>query len=184
MIESRVASRYARSILYLAIEQGKLEEAFKEIKLISDTLESSRDLQMLLKSPIIKVDKKISIIKAVFKGKLSEFTENFISIIVKKRREGFLFNIAKEFQTQYRQKKKYVTAVVTSANGLDAEMRSAVLKLVQDSTKSEVELIEKEDRDLIGGLILRIGDKQYDGSLQRSLNDLKKVFNIKNYIAN
>ena len=184
MIESRVASRYARSMLNLAIEQGKLEEVSEEMKLISDTFESSRDLQMLLKSPIIKVDKKISIISAIFKGKLSTLTDNFISIIIKKKREVHLYNIATEFQAQYRQKNKIVTAVVTSANGLDTEMRSAVLKLVQDSIKSEVELIENEDPDLIGGLILRIGDKQCDGSLKRRLNDLKKNFNIKNYIAN
>lgn len=68
--------------------------------------------------------------------------------------------------------------------GLDAEMRNAVLKLVQDSTKSEVELVEKKDPDLIGGLILKIGDKQYDGSLQRSLNDLRKELNVKKYLAN
>ncbi len=63
-------------------------------------------------------------------------------------------------------------------------MRSAVLKLVQDSLNSEVELIEKLNPDLIGGMILRIGDKQYDGSLQRSLNDLRKEFKIKQYKAN
>ncbi len=184
MIESRVASRYARSLLNLAIEQGKLEEAFKEMKLIGDTFESSRDLQLLLESPIIKVDKKISIIKAIFKGKLSKFAEDFVSIIVRKRREGYLCNIVTEFQAQYRQKNKFITAVVTSAVGLDAEMRNAVLKLVQDSTKSEVELVEKKDPDLIGGLILKIGDKQYDGSLQRSLNDLRKELNVKKYLAN
>jgi len=184
MIESRIASRYAKSFLVLATEQGILEKTFEEMKLISDTFEKSRDLQLLLKSPIVKVDKKISIIKAIFKGNLSKLTENFLSIIVSKRREGHLYNIVKDFQAQYRTKKNIAIAVVTSAKGLDKDMRLAVLKLVEDSTKSDVKLIEKEDAELIGGLILRIGDKQYDGSLQRSLNDLRRAFNVKNYLAN
>ena len=184
MIESRVASRYARSMFNLANEQGCLVEAFEEMKLISETFESSRELQLLLDSPIIKVDKKIEIINSIFKGKLSKLTFNFISIIIKKRREGHLCDIIRSFQTQYRQENNIVTAEVTSANGLDDKMRSAVLRLVQDSLNSEVELIEKLNPDLIGGMILRIGDKQYDGSLQRSLNDLRKEFKIKQYKAN
>jgi len=184
MIESRVASRYAKSLLNLANEQGSLVEAFDEMKLISDTFESSRELQLFLNSPIIKVDKKIAVFNAIFEGKLSQLTLNFVSIIIKKRREGHLYNITRSFQTQYRHQNKIVIAEVTSANGLDEKMRSRVLKLVQESLKSEVDLIEKQNPGLIGGMILRIGDKQYDGSLLRSLNDLKKEFNIKQYKAN
>lgn len=184
MIESRVASRYAKSMLNLANEQGSLIEAFDEMKLISDTFESSRELQLLLNSPIIKVDKKVAVFNAIFKDKLSDLTLNFVSIIIKKRREGHLYDITRSFQTQFRHQNNIVIAEVTSANGLDDKMRSTVLKLVQESLKSEVELIEKQNPDLIGGMVLRIGDQQYDGSLLRSLNDLKKEFDIKQYKAN
>ena len=126
----------------------------------------------------------MAILKTLFEGRLSDLSEGFIDIIVKNRRDVYLQDITLEFQNQYKAANNIVTAVVTNAEGLDADMKSAVLKLVKDSSKSEVDLIERKDKDLIGGLILRVDDKQYDGSIQRRLGDLRKEFGEKTYMAN
>ena len=179
-----VASRYAKSLLKLAAEKGVDAAVYNDMKLVAMTCHENRDLELLLKSPIVKVDKKITILEAIFKEQVNAISLSFLNIITKKKRENFLYEIAIEYQNQYKFKHAIVTATVTTATGLDADMKSAVLKLIKGSADSEVELIERTDVDLIGGLILRIGDNQYDGSLQRRLNDLKLEFEGNPHIAN
>lgn len=184
MRETRVASRYAKSLLGLCIESGNLEEAYKDMSLIANTCAESKDLSLLLKSPIVKPEKKIKVLTEVFSKHISPVSNTFISIITKHGRENCLAEIAVQFQQQYKEHKKIVTAVVTSAIGLDENVRKMVLKIIEDSVKSEVDLLEKKDKDLVGGLVIRIGDKQYDASIQRKLSDLKKVFNTRHFTEN
>ena len=179
-----VASRYAKSLLLLASEKGVEGTTYEDMKLVADTCDESRDLELLLKSPVVKSDKKIQILNSIFKGKLNELSLKFLDLITNNKREGFLHDIAIEYQEQYKAKHAIITATVTTATGLDDDMKSAVLKLIKGSGNSEVELIQRIDKDLIGGLILRIGDQQYDGSLQRRLSDLKQEFGNNTYIAN
>jgi len=63
-------------------------------------------------------------------------------------------------------------------------LRKKVLKIVKDATNSEVELVEREEKDLIGGLVLRLGDRQYDASIQKKLNDLRKSFSEQKFSDN
>lgn len=176
MKETRVASRYAKSLLSLALEQGELENAYNDMKLVSETCDSSKDLSLLLQSPIIKPDKKTEILRKIFAGRLGKLSLSFIDIIIRKRRENYLEAIAREFQYQYKAHKNILTAVVTSAVGLDDKIRNEIMKIVKGSANAEVELVEKSDKDLIGGLILRIGDKQIDASILRKLINLRRDF--------
>jgi len=160
------------------------ETTYEEMKLVAEVCQENRELELLLKSPVVKAHKKMAILSAIFKGRLSELTFSFIKIITSNRREGFLYEIALEYQDQYKVQNSIVTATVTTATGLDASMKSAVLKLIKNNARSEVELIERTDEALIGGLILRIGDQQYDGSLVRCLNDLKQEFDNNTFIVN
>ena len=175
-LSTRVASRYAKSLLALALEQGEMENAYNDMKLVSETCDSSKDLSLLLQSPIIKPDKKTEILREIFAGRLGKLSLSFIDIIIKKRRENYLEAIAREFQYQYKSHKNILTAIVTSDVGLDDNIRSEIMKIVKDSANAEVELVEKADKDLIGGLILRIGDKQIDASIQRKLINLRRDF--------
>lgn len=168
----------------MALEQGELEIAYNDMKLVFETCSSSKDLSLLLKSPIVKPDKKKEILREIFVNRLSKLSLSFIDIIIRKRREQYLEAIAREFQYQYRSHKNILTAIVTSAVGLDDKIRSEIMKIVRDSENTEVELVEKADKDLIGGLILRIGDKQIDASIQRKLKELSKSFKENPYIEN
>lgn len=174
---SRVSSRYAKSLLALAKEQDQLEQAYTDMKLVAETCEQNKELILLLKSPIVKADKKIKIFEALFEDKIGDLSNNFIRIIARKGREGLLYNIAVEFQNQYKVEKKIITATVTSAFGLDEKLRKKVLDVVKSSADSEVELIEKQNKEIIGGIVLRVGDKQIDASIHRKLNELKKSLN-------
>ena len=94
MAYSRAAARYAKSFLQLADEKGMLEEAVKDMQMINDTCVASKDLILLLESPIVKTHKKLAILESIFKSNVSEFTYSFIKLITEKKREGVIDDIA------------------------------------------------------------------------------------------
>ncbi|MHB8259482.1 MAG: ATP synthase F1 subunit delta [Bacteroidia bacterium] len=171
-----VAIRYAKSLLQLAIEKGQLEKVYADMQLIESVCEGNREFTNFLNSPIIKTDKKVSVINEVFLGKVSEITSGFLTILTNKRRELYMGEIAKAFVIQYKQHKNILMAVITSATGIDSSVKTKVLELIKQTTKGEVELVEKVDKNLIGGFVLTIGDKQVDASVSRKLNNLRKTF--------
>jgi F-type H+-transporting ATPase subunit delta len=169
-----VASRYAKSLLDLSVEKGQLEAVYADMLQVKSVCDGSKEFVNFLNSPIIKADKKIATIKAVFEGKLNAITSGFLTIVASKRRESVVPEIANEFIEQYRSHKNILTAVVTSANGLDAATKQKALDLVKSQMSGEVELVEKVDANIIGGFILKIGDKQLDKSVARQLSNMKK----------
>lgn len=173
---TRVASRYAKSFIDLAMEQGVLEQAYNDMKYILEVCEVNKDFVIFLKSPIIKTDKKQAVLKEIFSGKLNKVTDTYVQLITNKKREIYLAEIAAEFVNQYKEKKKILTAVVTTANGIDDAIRKKVMEIVKGVSTSEVVLQEKINKDIIGGFIIRVGDKQIDASIARKINALKRTF--------
>jgi F-type H+-transporting ATPase subunit delta len=182
MRETRVSYRYAKSLLDLAIEKGQLEQVREDMQLVRDTVHESRELEILLKSPVVKTDKKQDILKAIFGGKIGVITTEFIDIITRKRREAELEIIAESFLSQYRINKNIVTAVITSAAALDDTLRKQVMEIVRKMAGTEVELTEKIDTSLIGGFVLRVGDRQVDTSLIRQIRMLDRNFSENPFI--
>jgi F-type H+-transporting ATPase subunit delta len=182
MTESRVSFRYAKSLVDLSLEKGQLEQVREDMQLVLDTIRENRDLSAMLKSPVIKTDKKQSILKAIFGGKIGVLSSEFITIITRKRREMELEGIADSFLSQYKTHKKILTAVITTASGLDKTLREKVLQIVKGGTNSEVELTEKVNKDLIGGFVLRVGDQQVDASILRQIKNLDRSFSENPYV--
>lgn len=178
----KAASRYAKSLMSLAIEQNTLDAAYNDMKLIDDTCDKNRDLQMLLKSPVVKADKKQAVMNAVFANVLSPITAGFVKLIIQHKRESILHEIADSFVKQYKAYKNIGIAEVVSAVPLTGEIRKRLMEQLRLQEGREMEIIEKVDPTLIGGLIIRIGDKQFDGSISRKLNDLKKDFSKNPYV--
>lgn len=183
MHESRVASRYAKSLLDLSREQNLLDVVFADMELFAKVGEENPQLVRVLKNPIITQDKKLGILTGLFKGKVNSLTLSMFDIITKKGREGYLFYIAKDFITQYRALKGITTAEVVTTYALSADQRNAFVKIIQGATNNKVELTEKVDSDIIGGYILKIGDKQIDETIKSKLNRLKNKFTDNTYIA-
>ncbi len=183
MSDFRVATRYAKSLLELAEEKGVLEEVHKDMVLFADVCKESRDLVLMLKNPIIKHDKKRSILHALFKSKVNDLTIAIFDIITRKNRESILPSIAKEFNYQYNVYKGIEVATVTTAGPLDKVLKGEMEKLVQNiSSKKKVDLIEKVDEDLIGGYVLKVGDRQIDDSIKSKLKALELKFSQNPYI--
>ena len=179
---ARSSVRYAKALLDLSTEQNAQDQVYSDMKMIAGTIRESRDLSNLLRSPIIKTDKKQNILKLLFEGKVSKITGTFMNLLAAKRREANLETIALEFTEQYKVRKNILTAVITSATAIDDTLRKKVLDLVRKSSNSEVELVEKINEKLIGGFTLQVGDRRIDASLANQVRKLAMNFSENPYI--
>ncbi len=128
MSEITVATRYAKSLIDLAVEQKSLEETRKDMELFSQTLRANHQLQAVLSNPIIAHSKKIKILEAIFGGKVSKVSDSFFKIMINKSRAEILYGTAKEFINQYNVIKHIVRAYVTSATPLsEANTKKIIL---------------------------------------------------------
>jgi F-type H+-transporting ATPase subunit delta len=169
-----VADRYAKSLMDLAAEINKVEEVKNDMRMVEKIYDESRDFRLLLESPVIKTDKKLKTVQAIFGKDLSKTTLAFLDLMIRKHRESLVKEIAKSFNELYKHNKNIFTAVVTSANGLDKTTRQKMLDLLEKEMKGGIELVEKVDPKTIGGFMLRIGDKQVDKTVARQLSNMKK----------
>lgn len=179
----RIASRYAKSLLDLCIEKGQLDAAKADMIMLSGLMEESRDLRMMLSSPVVKADKKVDILHKLFDGNLSPITMGFITLLTRKGREGFLPEIVSSFINQLRKHQGITVAEVTSAVALDANSRVKMLESASKLAGGQVELLEKVDATLIGGFILKVGDRQINAAISNQIKELKREFAENPYIV-
>lgn len=182
MVVTRLGKRYAKSLLELADELGKVEEVKADMETILNAISGSREFEVLINSPIINPEKKISIFKELFDGKLSELTCNFIEIITRKGRENKLGVIAEGYMSQYRAKHGIERATVTTAIELSNDEREAVRAKIAEATGKKIEIEERVDPSIIGGMTLRLADKEFNGSIAHQLNQLKRQFKDNLYV--
>ena len=182
MKQSRVTIRYAKALFQLVIKQDTLEQSYSDMVLLDAVCAESKELLLLLKSPIVKTDKKLKIVEEIFGSKIGKTTMSFINIITTKKREGLLALIASSFITLYKAHKKIETATVITADPLDEALRVETINFIKKYGEDNVELTEKVDSAITGGAIIRMGDKQLDASVSKAISELKQIFNKNLYI--
>lgn len=182
MRDIKVASRYAKSLLRIAIEESSLEELHNDMVLVNNVCRNNNDLVLMLKSPIVRTDKKKIVLSEIFGKNISAMSNAFISIILTKKREGLLSDIAAAFIEIYKSHKNITTASITSAIELSKEQKSKIIDILLTKNRDNVELKEIVNPDIIGGIIVRIGDKQVDESIRRKLTNLEMEFDENPYV--
>jgi F-type H+-transporting ATPase subunit delta len=171
----RAAVRYAKALQQLSQEKNLLDAVVSDMKLVQGTIKGSKDLALMLQSPLVKTQQKREVLRAIFQSKVNEVSFNFINQVTSQGRERILSMICEEFINLYNQLKNIAKVSVSTSVPLTADLKTELLALLKSSYHfSEVELEEKVDSTLIGGLVLRIGDKQLDASIRRKLNDIKQ----------
>lgn len=183
MKSNKAAGRYAKSLLGLAIEQKELDTAFKDMSVVAEVAANEKDFRILLESKVIKPDQKMAVMKKVFGNSFSDLTMKFINIITQHNREPLLAHIANAFIAQYKAYKNIIIAEVTSAVQLTDEDRKKIREIVSDISKGEVEIQENINTEILGGVIIRVGDKQVDASVSQRLETLKRELINKSYEA-
>jgi len=177
----RIANRYSKALFTLSLEQNIVENVKDDMSLVSGAFKQSAELKRVLLNPVVKDDKKISIVYRIFQNNISPFTLRFIDIIIRKNRFVYIDYIAEEFLKYYRDYKNISLAEMQTASPLEAEARNRIIEILKDFTKKDIELIEAIRSELIGGFVLKINDIQYDTSIKAKLLKLKKEFSINTY---
>src|SRR4051812_11062849 len=123
MADLRVASRYVKSLLELAVQQNALDDVHKDMQLFSKTCRENRDFVTLLRSPVIRHEKKRAILEKLFTGKVNKLSLAIMDILTYKNRESLLPLIASEFHNAYNVYKGVGKASVTTTVPMDSELR-------------------------------------------------------------
>lgn len=178
----RAAQRYAKAIIGMAEDQQLAEQVSLDMKLISNTLENSSDLRVVLKSPIIKAELKENALKKIFK-EVNPITLGAFNLLLENKRIDILKAVADKYVFLYNQKISKSTATVTTAVPLTPGLEALVITKVKEITGNQVSLKNEIDKDIIGGFILRVGDLQYDASIKNKLNKLKREFKNDTYVS-
>ncbi|MEM1319870.1 MAG: ATP synthase F1 subunit delta, partial [Bacteroidota bacterium] len=179
----RIASRYAKSLIDLAQEQDKLDRVLEDINSFEGAIKS-RDLYLLMKSPIINGGKKLQIFNTIFEGKFDEMTLGFFRIVINKGREALLPEIAKEFVDQYKVIKHISTVKLTTAVPLGADALAKIKEklLSSSATDDQVEIETKVDPNILGGFVIEFDDQLYNASVVHQMEKLKKEFSSNLYV--
>ncbi len=166
--------RYATALFELALESKSLDSISKDLGKIQEMLESSEDLNRLVKSPVFSTDEQMRALNAVFKKvKISKLTLNFVSLITSNRRLFALPDMIKAFSMLLAQHRGEITAEVTSASKLTTKQMNAVKSELKAVVGRDVKLVPHVDASLLGGLIVKVGSRMVDNSLKTKLDGLK-----------
>lgn len=183
MVITKLARAYAKSLLDLAVEQKSADKVLEDLRMINRTIAESVEFEGFIKSPLLHSAKKQEVFQAVFKGKLQELTQKFIDLMIKQGREGRFPEVIEAYKQLYRTEHGILLAKVTTAYELDDKEQKALIKKLEQAFDKKVELETTIDKEIIGGIKLRMGDLQYDGSLSSKIKDLQRDFRINQYIA-
>ncbi len=179
----RLSARYAKSILDLAIERGQLEEVYNDMLLLNTVCRTSKEFVSVLRSPVIKADKKGVILDTVTAGKVSPLTVAFYKLLLAKEREGHLPGIAAAFIAQYKTYKGIEIVKLTTAVPVEESVKQEIVSKINDGHDLQhIELQTSVREELIGGFILEIGDKMVDASVAHELHEIKKQFENNDFI--
>lgn len=177
MNNPRLAGRYAKSLLDLAKEQNQVNEVYNDMKWLHAVCKSNADFAAVLRSPVIKSDKKQSIIDAVTAGKVSSLTASFIRLLVNKTRESNLPEIVAAYIDQYNEINNIQRVKITTAAPITDEQKNTIMANVKAAIAGKSFEIETAVKDeLIGGFTLETGGQLVDASILRDLKDIKKQF--------
>lgn len=172
---SRAAIRYAKAILETAVSAGKTVQVNDDMKSIVDSVSGSQELSEFLSSPIISSEVKMNALSEVFANVQAE-TKMLFRLLQENKRFEILEPIASQFNRLYDEMNGVEVAKVTTAFPITPELETKVLAKIAEISNKKITIENIVDPSIIGGFILRIGDKQYNASVANRLQELKREF--------
>jgi F-type H+-transporting ATPase subunit delta len=183
MNNPRLASRYAKSILDLAVEKNQLDEVYKDMQFILQVCKTNQAFVALLRSPVIKEREKAKVLEYLANDKVGPLTTSFIKLLVAKTRELNLPEIAASFVEQYNEIRDIHKVKITTAVPISEDLKkSIVVKSMPDVPLERIELESVVDDSLIGGIILEVEGRLIDASIRRELREVKMQFLNNDYL--
>ncbi|MFH1297892.1 MAG: ATP synthase F1 subunit delta [Bacteroidota bacterium] len=171
---SLVSERYAKALFELALERQQVEAVYSDAQELVSVCQENKLFVFVLKSPVISQEKKEKILKDLFENRFNEMTMKFMLILVRKGREVFIPEIARNLITLYKEFKEILPVYLTTAIPATEAIRNRVATIMKDFTKWQIELVQEIDPEIIGGFILNWGDLQYDASIYFQIERMRR----------
>ena len=168
-----IASVYARSLFEVAKEQNKLDQVREQLGEFADALSENRELQVFFFSPYFSTPEKKDGLKKAVSGS-EEIFNNFLELLIEKHRMPAVFRVRREFDAMWRRENKLLPVEVTSAIELDKGTVKQIGDRIGEQTGQKIELSAKVEPDILGGIVVRVGNSIIDASIRARLEQLRK----------
>ena len=183
MNNPRLAQRYAKSLIDIAIELNQLDAVHEDMVFLKSVTDKSREFVLMLNSPIINPGKKYKVIHSITEGKISKITETFLKLLCNKGREGNLPGVITAFIQQYNIVIGLHNAKLTTATPISKDLSDSFISKIKEATSFDnVHLETAVDDKIIGGFILEMEGNLIDNSIAKKLHEIKKQFANNDYM--
>lgn len=172
---NELAGKYAQAIFELAQEKNQLSEVEAQLKQVLAAIEQHGDLKVFMVHPRVPAAAKKNLVKSLFTEQISDYVLNFLLLVIDRRRESLLKEMVDRYVALANATRNIVVAQVTTACDLSAEQSSALQQKLSAVTGKTVTMEVAVNPAILGGLIVKLGDKLIDGSVARQLTVLKQV---------
>ncbi len=169
-----ITNRYATALLHQAEENNQFDRISEDMQFVHDTISGSKDLRVVLESPVIAEEKKLTVLKELFSKHISKESMNFITLVVNKNREDVLYDITGRFLELRDNKMNILPASITTAFKLSDSDKEIFQKSLEEYTGKKIRATYSINDNIIGGFLVKIKDKMLDASILQQLNLLKK----------
>lgn len=169
-----VAQRYGTALFELALESNKVDEMLAEVIHLTDILSEEPEFLELISNPKISMDDRKQIIEDIFKDKISDYTVGLIDLVIKKSRQSLLLQIFEDFISKINEHKGVVVADITVCEPLSQDQEEMLTKRLEALTNKTISLNQQIDTSLVGGIVIRIGDRIMNYSVKGILGAMSK----------
>ena len=170
-----ISKTYGEALFELAVEEQKIDVLFEEAKAVREILREHAEFGKLMTHPKISKEEKVQVAEQVFKGRTSKEMTGFLVIIIEKGRFEEVDAVLTYFIDKVKEEKHIGVAFVTTAVALDEATQTKIVNRLLETTKYKtMEMHYSVDPAIIGGMVIRIGDRVIDSSITTKLNELKK----------
>ena len=184
MTNQTVARRYAQALYEEAAREQRVERIDEDIALVREALEASRELVIFFESPVISRRKKEAVVEALFAERVEPSTLRFLHLLIGKKREALFPDVVRAYRALRDEQLGIVEARARVASPLSEDEERVLAQALERLTGARVRLNIEQDAGLLGGLVVRIGDTVYDGSVRHQLASLRERMEYGSYAAN
>lgn len=174
MKSTRLAARYSKALLDLAIELKQLDAVKNDAEVVFDAISNSRELRNFLVSPVVKPLQKNAILSSIFEKNVSELTMRFMTLIVRHGRDRNMEGIFEQFMVLYREHMNIVEVEFKTSTKVSASIVNDIKAKLEKSTGKTIEIVESVDENLIGGYVIDMNNYRLDASLASGMKKLKR----------
>jgi len=170
---SRVAKRYAQALFEAAQDSNALEQVEYDLDLLASEYEQVKEFKLLIDSPVISNELKQSTFTELFKERLNSLTFRFVSLLIQKNREGLLPAVVTHFHDLLDEHRGIVRGMVKTVVQLQPNQLAILQEQLESRIGKKVILTQQEDKQLLGGFVVKVQDMVFDASLKQQLNKLR-----------